>query len=287
MKIANPFLCIALFVGMAAAALQTLEKIPDVNFERAVEVDANGHQQFAAWDVKCEACRGLREWECMGCKDRDLPNCSECKGTKKAPCRVCAGVGKLPDPLLEHICTYCRGSSWYDCAQCAGAGLFYETSPGGERLEKPCGACKKVGRYACNPCGSKRLVETLRVKRKPLTEVSLGDLRELRTEVAGWEAELALLEPLDRAAKTEKALEKIVARPGRTLPPLKDMLVLLEEVQKGLSRAGAGYQNYEERQNHQFRLFRDRSIHMLRHNLRVLDLCIARAEFNENVAEKK
>lgn len=270
-----------------AASQQTLEKIPVVDFQRETELDPAGLKQFKAFDVKCEACRGLRDWTCQGCDKLDLPNCPECKGTKKAPCRVCAGRGKTHDPLLEHTCTYCRGSAWYDCAQCGGMGYFFENSAGGERLQKPCGACKKVGRYACNPCGGKRVVDTVRIKRKAPSDASAADLRATQAELQSWMAQLEAFEPLDRAAKSTKALEGLVARPGRTLAPLKDMLALLEEVQKGLTRAGAGYQNYEERQNFQFLLFRDRSIHLLRHNLRALELCIERADFNETVAKNK
>lgn len=275
-----------MLLGLAAAQ-QTLEKIPVVDFKRTLVLDADGLKQFEPFDVKCEPCKGLRDWTCQGCDKADLPNCPECKGTKKAPCRACAGKGKAHDPLLEHTCTFCRGAAWYDCAQCAGAGFFFETSPDGGRVQMPCGACKKVGAYACDACAGKRVLETVRIKRKPPSEASLDDLRAAQAEQLAWMAELEAFEPLDRAAKSTKALEKQLARPGRALPALKDMQVLLEHVQKGLSRAGAGYVNYEERQSFQFMVFRDRSIHLLRHNLRVLELCIERAEFNESVAENK
>ena len=79
----------------------------------------------------------------------------------------------------------------------------------------------------------------------------------------------------------------MLAKPSKTVPALKDMLALLEEVQKGLSRAGANYTNFVERQTFEYLSFRNRSIHLLRHDARVLDLCIERAEFNENVAKTK
>lgn len=283
-------LCAALLacaVAALAAAQQTLERIPTVDFQRPTQLDAAGLKQFQAFDVKCEPCHGIRQRECEGCKGRELPNCPECKGTKRAPCRTCAGVGKLPDPLLEHICTYCRGGTYYDCALCNGMGFFYENSPGGERIEKPCGGCRRAGSYPCNVCGGKRLVSTLRIKRKPPTEATLGELREARAELEGWMKELEAFEPEDRAARSIKTLERILARPGRALPPLKDMLALHDEVQKGLVRAGSGYQNFAERQDFQIMIFRNRSIHLLRHNLRVLELCIERAEFNEGVAKSK
>ena len=278
----------ALCVCLGLAPLQqTLEKIPATDFTRETEVDAAGLKQFKAFEAKCPNCEGQKEATCLGCEGRELPNCSECKGTKRAPCRMCAGKGALPDPLLQVVCMYCRGSSWYDCALCAGQGFFTETSAEGGSVDKPCGGCKKVGRYVCTVCEGGRLLDTQRIRKKPLMEATAAELREAREKLTAFEKELAVFEPLERAAKTSKALEALVAKPSKLVPQLADMLLLLEEVQKGLSRAGANYTNFGERQNFQFLTFRDRSVHLVRHDLRVIELCLERAEFNENVAKTK
>jgi hypothetical protein len=281
-------LALVLFSGLAFAfAAQTLEKIPETNFTRETELDADGHQQFKAYDVKCEACRGRGTWDCRGCFKRELPDCSECGGTQKAPCRDCAGTGKLLDPLVELPCPYCRGSAWYDCALCAGGGEIIENRPDGESTRKPCGACKQVGRYPCVVCEGTRKLPSIRVKKKAPTEAKLKDLEAVREELLAVQAGLESFEPLGRAAKSAKELNKLLSKPSRTLPPLKDMQDLLETVEKGLVKAGSGYANFEERQDHHFRVFRDRSIYLVRHSIRVLDLCIARAEFNEGVGNTK
>jgi hypothetical protein len=281
-------LLIALFsAALVPFAAQSLEKIPETNFTRETELDADGFQQFKPYEVKCEACRGRGTWDCAGCFKRDLPNCTECDGEKKAPCRLSAGENQLLDPLEELPCPYCSGSAWYDCAQCGGGSVIIETRAEGESTEKPCGACKKVGRYKCTVCKQKRKIPSIRVKKKSPTKAKLKDLRATREKLVPILAELEAFEPEGRASKSTKALEKMLAKPGKTLPPLKTMLPLLESVQKGLVKAGSGYQNFEERQNHQFRIFRDRSIYLVRHSIQVLDLCIARAEFNENVANSK
>ena len=279
---------LALVAGLALSlAAQTLEKIPETNFTREVELDADGRQQFKAFDVKCEPCRGRGTWDCRGCYKRELPNCSECDGTQKAPCRDCAGTGKLLDPLVELPCPYCSGSSWYDCALCAGGGEIIENRPNGESTRKPCGACKQVGRYPCIVCEGARKLPSIPVKKKAPVDAKLKDLRAVREELVAVQAQLEAFEPAGRAAKSAKELSKLLSKPSRTLPPLKDMQDLLETVEKGLVKAGSGYANFEERQDHQFRVFRDRSIYLVRHSIRVLDLCIARAEFNENVGSKK
>lgn len=265
---------------------QTLEKIPEVDFERETELDEEGKQQFKAFDVRCETCQGLKIDTCRNCDKRDISDCMVCNDEKRVPCYVCTGEGKLLDPLVEMACPYCKASAWYACGQCAGVGFFYENLQDGSRIERPCGACKKVGGFECSVCEGERRIDTVRVKRELPTEADLDDLRDTREELAACLEELEPFEPKGRASKTTKALEKLLARPGRTYEPLGDMLDLLEEVQKGLVKAGSGYKNFEERQNHQFLVFRDRSVHLLRHQLRVLDLCIERAEFNEKVDER-
>jgi hypothetical protein len=281
---------VTLFVLLGfAVSQQTLEKVPTVDFTRETELDDKGLKQFKAYDVACEPCKGEGTTVCEGCKDREppLPNCTECTGKKRATCRTCAGKKKLHDPLLQLTCTFCKGSGWYDCALCGGRGIISEKGADGTTAEKPCGGCKKVGRFVCTPCGGERVLDTIRIRKKPALEASLAELRETRTELEAAMQELEPFEPLERASKTEKALAAMLTKPSKLVPALKDMQVLLEEVQDGLSRAGAGYTNFLENQRMEYLTFRNRAVHLLRHDIRVLDLCIERAEFNENVAKTK
>lgn len=279
---------VTLFVLLGfAISQQTLEKIPTVDFTRETELDEKGLKQFKAYEVACEPCKGEGTTVCEGCKDRELPNCTECKGTKRATCRTCAGKKKLHDPLLHLTCTYCKGSGWYDCALCAGRGIISEKSADGTTAEKPCGGCKKVGRFVCTPCDGEGVLDTIRFRKKPAMEASLTELRETRAELEAAMQEVEAFEPLERQSKTEKALAALLAKPSKTVPALKDMQALLGEVQDGLSRAGANYTNFVENQRFEYLTFRNRSVHLLRHDVRVLELCIERAEFNENVEKTK
>jgi hypothetical protein len=274
-------LCAAPLLCAASSPAQVLEKIPEVQIERDTELDAAGLRQFVPFEVKCPASQGRANFKCLGCDGVEMPHCTECDGTKLAPCRTCAGTGNLLDPLVEMVCPYCRGSAWYNCAQCNGFGSFGVNQADGSSVRQKCGSCKEQGRFACSVCGGTRKLPSVRVKKKAPTEAALKDLAATHAALAEVLAELETFEPVDRPAKSQKALEKLLAKPKKTLPPLGDMLELLEDVLKGLTKAGAGFQNYEERMDHQLRVFRDRSIYLLRYQLRVLDLCIERAEFNE------
>ena len=57
----------------------------------------------------------------------------------------------------------------------------------------------------------------------------------------------------------------------------------LQVTQKGLTKAAAIYEQYDAKVLNVNYIFTDRSVYVIRHQLRVLDLCIARAEFNEKV----
>ncbi|HIG10299.1 MAG: hypothetical protein ABGY71_08205 [bacterium] len=278
---ARAVLCLALCAG-SLCAQKTLPKIPATDFTRATVVDDDGFQQFKEYSVKCEPCRGRGAWDCRGCEKVEMPGCLECDGKKKAPCRDCAGSGQLLDPLVALPCPYCAGSAWYRCAQCNGFAELSETRDENVTMVA-CGACKKRGRYECVVCDGKRKLPSIPIKRKPVLKAKLKDLLKTREKLIELLPRLEAFEPLGRAAKTSKALTALLKKPCKLLPPLKNMQELLETVQKGLVKAGSGYKNFEESQDHQFRLFRDRSIYLVRHSVRVLDLCIARAEFNAAV----
>ncbi|MCB9915131.1 MAG: hypothetical protein H6828_08285 [Planctomycetes bacterium] len=278
-----------LAAAFAAPVQQVLEKVPDVTFTRETEVDANGLQQFKPLSIECEACRGRGEWDCPVCKNSEAPrpDCVICGGDQKATCSACAGQKKVLDPLVELICPYCQGLAWYPCALCGGGGQIQEKNANGEKTLKPCGGCKSVGFFACTVCEGARKIPAVQVKKKPATEAKLKELQALREELHALDEALMPWEPANGWSKSFKSLEALLKKSGKALPPLKDMLPLLETVEKGQVKAGSGYQNFEENLDHQMRIFRNRSVYLVRHSVRVLDQCIARAEFNENAAAKK
>lgn len=276
----------AILVAALALPLvaQVRQKIPEPEVKRETVIDEDGYQQWAKYDEKCPNCGGFREKKCEWCdRDTPIPDCVECDGTKKAPCRICGGKGRLPDPLVDLRCIYCSGSSWYPCGVCGGGGSITVTDQNGNKESRACGSCKKKGFFPCTVCEQTRRLPVIKVKRKPPGEAKLKDLKALRDEMKAALLALQEWEPQGRASKAYDSLEKLMKKPGKKLPALKDMLELLETVQKGLTKSGSGFVSYESNQTHQFHVFKDRSVYLLQHQTKVLDLCVERAEFNEKV----
>ncbi len=279
-------LFIALVILLGSAALtpaQILEKIPEVKIERELVVDEDGLKQWKPFEIKCEPCHGRGTHECLGCKDRDIPNCTECEGEKRGACRYCVGTGKLLDPIEAMVCAFCRGSGWYDCGQCGGSGKINESDGKGNDVTINCGACKKVGRYVCVVCEGERSIPSVRVKRGSPSEAEHDDILKMQETLGEILTYLEEFEPEGRASKVRKSLEKDLKKPAKAFKPVAGMLELMETVQKGIEKVGAKYTNFQSRLDHQCRVLRDRTIYTLRFQIRVLELCAARAEFNENV----
>lgn len=271
----------AAFLAAAPLGAQVREKIPPPEFVRETVADADGRLQWKPFDVACEACHGRGVATCQGCANFDVPNCTECGGTKTARCRVCLGTKKLLDPLVDVHCPYCAASGWNDCPNCGGVGYFIVTDKDdGSRRQQDCGGCKKKGRWECLACESEGRLATVRIKRKPPGEADLEDLEEMHEVLAGCLAAMEAFEPASRASESEDMIEEVVKKPGRKYEPLKDMLAVLEETLKSLTKVAAAYEGYEAKKTHQFLLMKDRTIYLLQHNVRALDQCIARAKHN-------
>jgi hypothetical protein len=270
----------------AAFAQQAREKIPDHRFERATVIDAEGLKQWAPWEQPCSVCKKVKQIDCPLCEGRESPNCIECGGDKRAVCRACAGTAKHPDPVVEIICAYCRGAGVYPCPQCWGAGFFKVANPDGSAKKLKCRGCKERGGFDCTPCDGTRLLQAVTVKRKPLGEAKLKDMRALRED---------LKETLDLIGefrfershrKTEKSLQKLFKGPSKSFPVLADMLELLATVHKGYAKVGTGYESFSANLTHQFYIFIDRTVWLLRNQILLVDMEIARAEFNAAVLEE-
>lgn len=276
-------LCLTVLLVGAVPPLQKVrERIAPPEFVRETVEDDEGMLQWAPIEGKCEACRGVGSATCQGCERAEsMDNCSECKGEKRAPCRTCFGTKELIDPIVELGCPICRSSGWYDCGNCNGFAELKISQPDGSVTTEPCRACKKVGRYECAVCDGEMRITAVRVKKKPAGEAKLKDLQSVRETLAETLKAFEAFQPLEKFSKSLKAMDTIVKRPSSVRPELKKMVAQLEEAVKGLTRAGAGLQSYEENLEHQFLIMKDRTVYMLQHDLRVLDQCIARVEANE------
>ncbi len=268
-----------LTLAAPAATAQSREKLPDPVVTRETAKDAKGLEQWKDVNPECPTCRKAKILECRGCKGANLPNCAECGGKKKAKCRTCAGTGRAPDPLKEMACIYCKGSAWYDCGLCGTDGIIQVK----DQDDVKCGCCKGKGFFACTVCKGKRRLPSVRVKRKDPGKAKLKDLSATQADLRAGLAALEAWEPSDTVSKNLKSLAALLAKPAKSLPPLKDMQKLLEQSLKGITRAGSMYQGYEANLSHQFLVFKDRSVYLIKYQLEVLALCIARLERNEKI----
>jgi len=267
-----------LFLAAPAATAQSREKLPDPVVARETVEDEKGLQQWKDEEVECPTCRKAKVVECPMCSGRELPSCPVCEGTKKATCYTCAGTGRSPDPLKEMPCIYCKGLAWYPCGLCGGGGVLRV-----KEAEVKCGSCKGTGFFPCTVCKGTRLLPSVRVKKKDPGDAKLKDLQQVQTELQETLAELEAWEASDTVSKNLKSLGTLLKDPAKSLPPLKDMQKELEEVLKGITRAGSMYLGYEANLLHQFQVFQDRSAYLIKYQLEVLKLCIARLEHNEKI----
>ncbi|MDP6538351.1 MAG: hypothetical protein QF903_01395 [Planctomycetota bacterium] len=277
--------CAALTAWPAGAPSQVRRKLPEPVVERAFETDEEGLRQWTSFDERCATCRGGKTTECEHCKGyEDMPVCAECDGTRKAPCRACRGSGRALDPLEALVCPYCWGSTWYGCKLCKTRGS-YPVKGSGDREQK-CGACKTRGAFECTPCKGLGFLPAVRFGSKGPGEAKLAKLVRARETLAETLEGLKAYQPVhERRSKSEKAFTKAVDPAARILPAIKGAKSLLATSLKGLGK-GAGYVGYADWLDAEFLEFADRTVFLLRHQTLLLDLCIARAEFNESVGDR-
>jgi hypothetical protein len=277
---------ITLLLAAAPTFAQSRAKIPPPEFVRETVADEAGRLQWAELKIKCEPCQGRGKAVCQGCDKIDYPGCQECKGEKRTRCRQCLGQKFYLDPIVEMNCRYCSASGWYNCGQCGGFGSFNVNRTDGSSTPQKCGACKKKGRYKCIPCDGDGKLLVVRIKKKAPDIAKLKDLLAMKEIVDDVLQKFQDFEPHEKANKSLDMIEDIIKKPAKKLPELADMHELLETALKGLTKAGSGYANYEEKKTNQFLLMKDRTVYMLQHNARVLDQCTARAEHNAGVEGK-
>ena len=87
--------------------------------------------------------------------------------------------------------------------------------------------------------------------------------------------------------KTTKAFNKILDPGARTYKSLKDVKAMMKAALKA-ARVGSAYTNHGQTVLSEYMHYQDRTVYLLQYQIRVIDLCLARAENNEKVlAEKK
>lgn len=262
------------------------EKFVVPQVKRAVVTDDSGLQQWAEFAPQnCPTCRGLKIHKCKHCDGLErAKSCLECDWKRQSPCRTCGGHGQIQDPLLLAVCPGCHGAGCFPCNFCHNEGT-QPVQGGSKKKPAKCLCCKAQGGFKCEVCRGKRLVEGPALK-PSVGEASLKDLDSAKKKIAETLTALAAFRPTNKTSKDLKAYAKALAPARRVLPLLRKCQSMINTIQKGLSK-GDLYVDNDKRKAEAFDRFRIYNELYLKHQQQVIDLCIKRQEFNENVMAKK
>jgi hypothetical protein len=251
-------------------------------FKLATKVDAKGLQQWEAFPVhNCPACKGAKQEECLHCKHIETPTlCPECALTRKAPCHHCAGAGKLADPLEFAPCPGCNSHGIMICFMCGNRGRLNASA---EYKGIKCMSCKEESGMDCTVCKGKRLVKSAlkgKIGKANLKQLqkAKATARELMTAVVRYRA--TGVGRVDR-----KTFDALFKHAKSDFPELKDVSGLVKNLVRGVDQPQ--YKDNDKRIIAVFDRLRTNVVLYLIHQERVLDQCIARAEFNEKAGNKK
>lgn len=260
--------------------LKSIEKaIPPIAIP--TETDAKGLKQWGEYQQNCPACKAKKILECRNCKHLETPKiCPECNVTRKAPCHYCAGTGKLGDPLKVAPCPGCQGHSVFLCHMCGNKGRIMITG-GGKKGEK-CNVCKGNGGRACSVCSGKRLVPSM-FKGK-IGSTDLKKLRKAQVTLEKLIKDVVKFVAVGQSRVDRKKFASLFKKAKSDMPVLKKFLVQMEQVSKGLDQPR--FKGNSKTQVDSMDRTRRYLLHYLLHQRAVLDLCIKRAEFNQQVGKK-
>lgn len=280
---------LAVVLGNVAAAQKKSEflvPIPE-KLERATKADAQGLLQFVEHKAeRCPNCKGRQVMVCLHCErfdEGDCDLCPECKNSKEATCRICAGTGETVDILQRAPCPTCFGAGLTTCFVCGGRGKF-PVQGGGDRKQK-CGCCDGVGGYPCATCGGKRFVDLPALK-PSVVEAKAADVKKAIDAIDAVAAELEKFASSGDGRKDGKALVKVTSAGGRYLPVLKRVHKHFEDAAKKQAK-GAVWTHYKDSVTSDAASMKQALTYYLAHQKRVLQLCLARAEHNEQVLAGK
>ncbi len=280
-----------LFVLAACIAVRTVPAqelrfvIPE-KYERATKTDAAGMVQWADHEqVKCATCSGSGKTKCFTCERffDDAPHCVECKRTKEAVCRACGGIGHFPDPLEKVLCPGCQGAGFVLCGLCGGGGRIKDEG-GGDRWSN-CPACRGGGGWKCGACNGDHLVDSVQLK-PSLREANAATLNKAIATTNDALAALAKFSTAEHqsARKAVKELVKELKVAEGLYPPLKRVQKTLEEAMNKTA-GGAQYQGQGEREGAVLGGVKGSAEYFLKHQKRMLELALKRAEANAKAAE--
>ena len=256
--------------------------IPE-KIERTTQADDDGVEQWTEWKgVKGPSCKGTGKSVCVTCarfpKDaKDCPECGRKDDKLLATCRVCIGTGELPDPLISVPCAGCMGSGVWVCTVCGGSAKI---KVGAAKRWSKCPACRGAGGFPCRGCKGKRVMSGLQLK--PTILVAGPD--KLKKTIKGLErtAQLfAKFTPIG-GTKARKAVKELTAAfdsAKKMNPAFKDLGKQAKDYM-GKIFAGANFQGHEENEQNTMTRIKTHAEYYLKHQARILDLALKRAEHN-------
>lgn len=275
----------AVFALSAGLPAQDIRYVHPEKYERATKTDDHGLLQWAEHaPPKCTTCSGTGKTKCSTCERffDDAKVCIECKRTKEAVCRACAGLGHFADPLEKALCPGCQGAGFLLCHLCNGGGRI--RGEDGERWSS-CPVCRGDGGWKCGGCNGNRLVEVAQVK-PSLRDAQVPALQKaLATTDEALEG-LAKFSPANLPArKAVKELVKQLQIAQQLYPPLKRLQKPFEDAMSKTA-GGAQYQGQAEREGAVLGGVKGSAEYYLKHQRRMLELALKRAEANAKVLEE-
>lgn len=272
-----------LFAVSAPICAQGARYLIPERIERATEEGEDGKLQWAAWPAPdCGSCKGTGKSVCATCarfaKDKkDCPECGRKDPKFLTACRACAGKGKITDPLDEVPCAGCMGAGMFLCTVCGGGA---QLKVGAAKRWSKCPACRGQGRFDCGGCKGKRVMTSLAIK-PSLKDAELDKLQKAMKAVDASMALFAKFTPQGgtKARKSVKELGKAYDALKKFHPAWKGMAKATKNYM-GKIFAGAQFQGHEENEANTMNLLKSNAEYYLKHQKRMLELAIKRAELN-------
>jgi hypothetical protein len=283
-------LLLAFVCGRAVVAQEGVRFTHPEKYERATKTDDKGLVQWAEHKPpKCQTCSGTGKTKCTTCErfPEEATKCPDCKRdeAKESVCMACAGTGEFPDPLVKAPCPGCYMSGRIVCASCPGSGAL---KLGDDKRWSNCIGCRGAGWTKCGVCDGKRLVDTAAVK-PSLKDANAAALsKAMATTDEALKAMTAFGQPKgDKTRKDVKELARILLIAQGVYPPLKKAPKVLDDLM-ATAYAASGYQGQAEREVHALMRVKESADYFLKHQRRMLELALKRAEANEKLlAEQK
>jgi hypothetical protein len=279
-----------ILVAGAVAALGTAQDgiryvAPD-KFERATKTDEANMIQWADHvQTKCTTCQGNGKTKCTTC-DRfpdEAKVCPECKrvADRLVPCRACAGTGFWPDPLEKVTCCACFGAGFQLCVVCSGGGSIKVQGSGDKWLD--CPGCRGSGGFKCGVCDGKRLVEVAALK-PSLRDANAATLQKAIASTDTILQGLGAFTPTGRNSRKEvKEINRLLTMGQALFPPIKRTPKVLEDYM-GKTYGGSNFVGHEEGEAHAMQSVKGSAEYYLKHQKRMMELALKRAEANEKLA---